>query len=389
MKCLRKWDWLKIPRKEIPLHGKGVMLYFLRLASRAAFRKGTARYCGYTNAVEVGSWVGGMVGLKSILEVKNRRDALKIMDELQMLGYITYTLEPDTKILTYRITDWVIECSGAECAEDDNVYTTPKYGFLCMPRNITERLVEKGHKFGEADAWLDLWCHTVFRDKGNAFSFLAPAVQYGKYGSVLTLETLGKRWGWEKTKVWRFFNFYRSYFPLHRLPGAFGCVIFCRCYPAQDECDNPSDEEIMRILDLIRIKARNTHTEGSDNERINRFVAWKSRKVIQKMEDDYTQEEIQNMAEKSSDFRGRQKCRVAEIPPIIRAYFSHGKNCKNDRNCIYTCSSRYIGDPESLEFSGMGVLRPFWEGPIFLPDINYGGTYETARKPIEFDPASD
>ena len=175
MKCLKKYDWVKIPRDEIPYSAKGILIYFLRLVSRAAFRKGFACYCGYRNAVEVGSWVGGIVGLKSILGVKSRREVLEIMDELQVLGYITYTLDPDTKILTYRITDWVLECSGKECP-DGNVYTTPRYGFICMPRNITERLVERGHKFGEADAWLDLWCHTVFRDKGNAFSFLAPAI---------------------------------------------------------------------------------------------------------------------------------------------------------------------------------------------------------------------
>ena len=370
MKCLKKWDWLKIPRAEIPYRAKGIMIYYLRLASRAAFRKGTARYCGYTNAVEVGSWVGGMVGLKKILKAKTRREALEIMDELQMLGYITYTLEPGTKILTYQITDWVIECSGAECAEDDNVYTTPKYGFLCMPRNITQRLVEMGHKFGEMDAWLDLWCHTVYRDKGNAFSFLAPAIQYGKFGSVLTLETLGKRWKWEKTKVWRFFQFYCSYFPLHRLPGSFGCVIFNRCYPTQDACDDPSDEEIMRILELIRIKARNTHTPGTDNERINRFVAWKSRKVINDLEDEYTKEEIQENNKKSSDFRDRQNCRVAEISPIIRAYFSHGRNCKYSSMCIYACSSIDIGEPEGLENWDIGAVRPFDSFAFFNLDTS-------------------
>ena len=357
MKCLKKYTWVKVPRGEIPFHAKGILIYYMRLASRAAFRKGTARYCGHTNAVEVGSWVGGMVGLKSILEVKKRRDALEIMDELQMLGYITYTLEPGTKILTYKITDWVIKCSGKACSEGENIYTTPKYGFLCMPRIITERLVEKGHKFGEADAWLDLWCHTVYRDKGNAFSFLAPAVQYGKFGSVLTLETLGKRWKWEKTKVWRFFQFYCAYFPLHRLPGSFGCVIYNRCYPTQDECDDPSDEEVMRILELIRIKARNTHTPGTDNERINRFVAWKSRKVIQALEDEYTKEEIQEKNKESSDFRDVENCRVAEIPPIIRAYFSHGRNCMYSRNCIYDCSSIDIGETESLENWDIGAVR--------------------------------
>ena len=39
MKCLRKFVWVKIPRAEIPHNSKGMMLYFLRLASRAAFRK--------------------------------------------------------------------------------------------------------------------------------------------------------------------------------------------------------------------------------------------------------------------------------------------------------------------------------------------------------------
>jgi len=32
-------------------------------------------------------------------------------------------------------------------------------------------------------------------------SFFAPVIRYGKYGANLTLETLGQRWGWEKTKV--------------------------------------------------------------------------------------------------------------------------------------------------------------------------------------------
>ena len=368
VKCLIKWDWIKIQRDEIPHCAKGIMIYYLRLVSRAAFRKGTARYCGYTNAVEVGTWVGGVVGLKKILKAKTRREALEIMDELQMLGYITYTLEPSTKILTYRITDWIVKYSGAECSEGDNIYTTPDYGFLCMPRNITHRLVEMGHKFGEADAWLDLWCHTVFRDKGNAFSFLAPAVQYGKYGSVLTLETLGKRWGWEKTKVWRFFQKYYAYFPLHRLPGSYGCVIFCKFYPSQDEIEDPTEEEIMRILELIRIKARNTHTEGTDNERINRFVAWKSRKVIKDLEDECIQEEIQNESEKSSDFRDVENSRVAEIPPIIRAYFSHGRNCMYSSMCIYDCSSIDIEEPESSGNWDIGVLRPFDGFPFF--DLN-------------------
>ena len=70
MKCLRKFVWIKIPRAEIPRKAKGMMLYFLRLASRAAFRKGTARYCGHKNEVDAGCWVGGVVGLRAFWKPK-------------------------------------------------------------------------------------------------------------------------------------------------------------------------------------------------------------------------------------------------------------------------------------------------------------------------------
>ena len=363
MKCLRKFVWVKIPRAEIPHNSKGMMLYFLRLASRAAFRKGKAKYCGHTNEVDAGCWVGGVVGLKSILEAKSRRAALEILDELQMMGYITYTLEPDNKRLTYRITDWVCACAGKE-EPDGNIYATPDYGFVCMPRNITERLAEKGQVFAEADAWLDLWCHTVYRDYGNAFSFLAPAIQYGKYGSVLTLETLGQRWKWEKTKVWRFFQKFASCYSLHKLPGSFGCVIFNACYPTVDEFEAPGTEDVMRILELIRIQARNTHTAGTDNERLNRFVAWKSRRVLQAMEDTHNREAILEKTEESSDFRDRQNSRVAEIPPIIRAYFSHGRNCKNSRKCIYDCQGISLGEVKCYDIFTPGEVRPFWGNPF-------------------------
>ena len=181
MKCLRKYKWVKLLRSHLPA-GKGLLGYWAKLASRAAFRKGNAVYCGHINPVSPGMWSGGVVGLKSILGVKKRAHALWIMSQLQELGYLTYTLDQKTKHLTYQITDWVVKCSGAECM-DGAVYATDGYGFLCMPREIPERLVGK-REFEEADAWLDLWCHTTYGDYGNAFSFLAPAIQYGKYGSV-------------------------------------------------------------------------------------------------------------------------------------------------------------------------------------------------------------
>ena len=216
MKCLLKYQWVKLPRNQLP-PGKGIMGSWARLASRAAFRTGQARYCGYTNKVSAGGWAGGIVGLKSILAIKRRRQALEHMDTLADLGYITYSLDTKTKKLTYQVTDWVVRCSGEPCMGREAVYATEGYGFLCLPRNVTQRLAERHYQFAEADAWLDLWCHTVWQESSNAFSFSAPAVQFGQYGAVLTLESLGRRWGWEKTKVWRFFRKHADAFPLPHL----------------------------------------------------------------------------------------------------------------------------------------------------------------------------
>ena len=39
MKCLMKYQWVKLPRNHLP-EGKGIMSAWAKLASRAAFRKG-------------------------------------------------------------------------------------------------------------------------------------------------------------------------------------------------------------------------------------------------------------------------------------------------------------------------------------------------------------
>ena len=311
MKCLMRFDWVKLMRSALP-SGKGIMSAWAKLASRAAFRKGHATYCGYKNEVIPGMWSGGIVGVKSILGVKSRAKAFEILNKLSELGYIQYTLDPETKKLTYQITDWVIKCSGADC-DDGAVYTTNGYGFMCLPRNITEKLIEKKYVFEESDAWLDIWCHTVSKDKSNAFSFLAPSIQYGRHGAILTLEALGERWRWEKTKVWRFFRKYADTFMLKRLPGSYGCIIFNLNYPSNTE--PPSDEDIIRILNEIRICAENTQKFDADHEHIKKMVCWYSKRVIDKLCLD------------------KSKNSVSESEHIIRVYISHCWNCKSLNDC--------------------------------------------------------
>ena len=87
MKCLMKYQWVKLPRNHLP-EGKGIMNAWAKLASRAAFRKGQASYCGHINAVSPGMWSGGVVGLKSILGSRSRVKSLEALSRLSELGYI-------------------------------------------------------------------------------------------------------------------------------------------------------------------------------------------------------------------------------------------------------------------------------------------------------------
>ena len=264
---------------------------------------------------------------------RSRVKSLEALSKLSELGYISYSLNAKTKKLTYQITDWVIKCSGEECM-DGTVYATEGYGFLCLPRNITDRLVEQQYIFDEADAWLDLWCHTVSEDPDNAFSFLAPIAQFGKFGAVLTLETLGQRWNWEKTKVWRFFQKHGDVFTLHRLPGAFGCLIFNKLYPTDAEVSIPESEKIERIIAEIRILAKNKQKVGSDQENLSRLVALYSRQLLTEC----AEEDENTMAQN----------RVALFDPyILRAYFSHS-NCKK---CIYDCKGKSLYYPPVIDTS--------------------------------------
>lgn len=71
---------------------------YVKLASRAAFRKGISRYCGFENIVTPGMWAGGIVGVKSILGVKSRNKALEKLERLNFPYYNdcskVYYIEP-------------------------------------------------------------------------------------------------------------------------------------------------------------------------------------------------------------------------------------------------------------------------------------------------------
>ena len=72
--------------------------------------------------------------------LRSREKALRTLAVLSNLGYLRYDLDRHTKKLVYEINDWVLQCSGAECMVGA-VYATDGYGFLCIPRSITDRII--------------------------------------------------------------------------------------------------------------------------------------------------------------------------------------------------------------------------------------------------------
>ena len=111
-------------------------------------------------------WAGGVVGLKSILGTRSRKAALETLEQLRELGYLSYSLDSTTKKLEYTLLDWVCTCTG-EASVGESVYALNGSGFLCLPRSIPDRLANQHYYFEEADALLDLWCHTVWQEPKN------------------------------------------------------------------------------------------------------------------------------------------------------------------------------------------------------------------------------
>jgi hypothetical protein len=106
-------------------------------------------------------------------------------------------------------------------------------------------------------------------------------------------------------------------------------------------------EEIARILAEIRICGANTHFDGTDNAKINRLIAWHSRRVLQRLNTNQAAEPPEN--------------RVAVSTHITRAYFSP-PHCKY---CNYDCK----------RVDGYEITPSFWfqvRGPCH-PQLNNGG----------------
>lgn len=276
MSCLLKFKWVKIPRDIMP-KGSGLLLDYIRVYAAVAICDGTMRYCQYENKVEEGMWAGGKVGLKSILKARSCADAIDRLQKLSDVGILTYRYSLKTKYLSYKIRE---EYRVVNTKDQLPVRGKNTYGFVRVPRNIADKLIARNYAFSEADAWIDLWCHTVSDDDRNVFSCFCPCIQIKASEPTLTLETLGARWNWSKAKVQRFFAKNAAYFRLYKLPGSYGCIIFNCNYDENKEDALPSSQQVLSVCRRLQKYGRNRRTVMPDRTHFCRLINMYTGKVL-------------------------------------------------------------------------------------------------------------
>ncbi len=135
---------------------------------------------------------------------------------------------------------------------------------LCLPRNITQRLADQHYTFGESDAWLDLWCHTVWAGDRQCVFLSGACRSIRETWRRFDIGSLGTALGLEKTKVWEIFSeewgCLRSA-PSGRAPTA--ASFSTGLYPLDTEASLPTGAEIERIIEKMRIlRPGNAHIGG-------------------------------------------------------------------------------------------------------------------------------
>lgn len=256
-KILRCYPWVAVERRSVRGSEGGYMSYLLKLMGSAACKDGQIKYYRYTNDVSAGEWAGGIVGLKSILEIKSSQEAREIMLKLVDYGYINFSECEQTGILRFNIGKlWY----SYNIVNSENSPVCTSEGYICVPRNVTQPLIERGVVFSDYDALTDLNCHVSYNDPYNPLSLIGKTVNINDC-PILSMDDLAMRWGWSKAKVSRFFSKYDHLYSLIKLPGAYGMTV----YKIDIDTDVSVIENAVKglISEVRRLYGRITKATGS------------------------------------------------------------------------------------------------------------------------------
>lgn len=279
---LLNYPYVILPRNIMP-KGTGILKDFFALAYACAYKSGVTKYNMYYNKVKANQWAGGLDGVRRLLKKRTKDDAFYALTELTLLGLITLELyEYGYMVITvhhiipsgicteeidfyHEYLDILSDENKAKILEnaDNNptilhikkhskkCYVNNYSGFIRVERNVSNILFDNNRSFSDVDAFFDLYLHTVYREQNQPFSEKCPVILYERNIPILTLDTLAKRWLWDKQRVYRFFKRYAIYFKLVKLQSSYGCVIFNTTYPV-DKVIVPSQEECFAIVNRFK-----------------------------------------------------------------------------------------------------------------------------------------
>ena len=140
MKCLLKYQWVKLPRACLP-QGKGLLGCWARLAARAAFRKGRSALLWIYESCKAGGMVRRHCGSEK--HPWHEKPWKSITDSRFTPEVGLYCLQSGSYYEKIRntIRDWVLRCSGEGCM-NGTVYATDGL-WLSLPTQIYSRQVSK------------------------------------------------------------------------------------------------------------------------------------------------------------------------------------------------------------------------------------------------------
>lgn len=246
----------------------GVLSDYVTIAKNLALRNGKQKYYAYQNSVHKDSWTGGIIGIKTMLHCKSKDEAFSRLEILSKYNLVNYVYNSETReLFVHSIPE--VNRYIKDSLPKTQCFATNHYGYIYLNRNLSDNLINNGYVFTEGDAYIDLMLHTVIGEHSNPFSYTSPCVMLNG-NSILTLDMLGSRWHWEKTKVHRFFKKHSSDFVLRKCPGNFGCVIYN--YSQTDNRVIPSQSDVNQIVSLCLYYGRKMKRLGNNNDHINHIL---------------------------------------------------------------------------------------------------------------------
>lgn len=186
--------------KRIRTNGDTSLFYYIVLCSYANYRTSYRRMEQITYTIGPGEWICTISELQSWFRCRFQHQAISILNQLEKLNYISFSMLGNRRIIKFKIEDW----SKYNSAFEYNCPCKKNTGFFFFQIAKVHELVSMG-KCSEMDILLDLWIHAIYNDPSVQGSEAGPVVYYRNAtgNPLVSYLTLGERWGQSKTTVSR------------------------------------------------------------------------------------------------------------------------------------------------------------------------------------------